>query len=106
MRKRTGTRYVPITISMLPDMVNDIEGELGRKQSRSEWIADAITKKLAGQGWNLVDDGDAVQWFVAFKGAMDRLGVKIDTMFYQIIESNCKEARQLDVETTTSTDEH
>ena len=97
---------MPITISMLPDMVNDVEGELARKQSRSKWIADAITKKLAGQGWNLVDDGDAVQWYVAFKSAMERLGVRIDAMFYQIIEQNCKDARDAHAKTTTSTDEH
>lgn len=50
MRRRTGTRYVPITISLQPEMVNDIEAELSRKQSRSEWIASAIEAKLNGEG--------------------------------------------------------
>ena len=45
-RRRTGTRYVPITISLKPSMVDDIEATLGPKQSRSQWIADAIAKKM------------------------------------------------------------
>lgn len=45
-RRRTGTRYVPITISLKPSMVDDIEATLGPKQSRSQWIADAIEKKM------------------------------------------------------------
>lgn len=45
-RRRTGTRYVPITISLKPSMVDDIEATLGPKQSRSQWIADAIVKKM------------------------------------------------------------
>lgn len=56
-RRRTGTRYVPITISLKPAMVDDIEAELGPKQSRSQWIADAIKKKLDGDdGIEGVDD--------------------------------------------------
>ena len=49
MRRRTGERYVPTTISLKPSMVNDIEAELRPKQSRSQWIADAIATKLAGE---------------------------------------------------------
>ena len=45
-RRRTGTRYVPITISLKPSMVDDIEATLGPKQSRSQWVADAIAKKM------------------------------------------------------------
>ena len=45
-RRRTGTRYVPITISLKPSMVDDIEATLGPKQSRSAWISKAITQKL------------------------------------------------------------
>lgn len=45
-RRRTGTRYVPITISLRPWMVDDIEAVLDAKQSRSQWIADAIKKKM------------------------------------------------------------
>lgn len=47
-RRRTGTRYVPITISLTPSLVNDIEAMLRPKQSRSQWIAGAIRKKLEG----------------------------------------------------------
>ena len=46
-RRRTGTRYVPITISLKPSMVDNIEVELGAKQSRSQWIAKAIDQKLS-----------------------------------------------------------
>ena len=45
-RRRTGTRYVPITISLKPSMIDEIEVQLGAKQSRSQWIADAINTKL------------------------------------------------------------
>ena len=45
-RRRTGTRYVPITISLKPSMIDAVEVELGAKQSRSQWIADAIDHKL------------------------------------------------------------
>ena len=47
-RRRTGTRYVPITISLTPSLVNDIEAMLRPKQSRSQWIAGAIRTKLEG----------------------------------------------------------
>jgi hypothetical protein len=46
-RRRTGTRYVPITISLTPSMINDIEAKLNAKQSRSQWIASAIEVKLS-----------------------------------------------------------
>jgi hypothetical protein len=46
-RRRTGTRYVPITISLKPSMIDEIEAKLNAKQSRSEWIAGAIEVKLA-----------------------------------------------------------
>jgi metal-responsive CopG/Arc/MetJ family transcriptional regulator len=49
-RRRTGTRYVPITISLKPSMVDDIEAMLGPKQSRSQWVADAIAKKMDHDG--------------------------------------------------------
>lgn len=45
-RRRTGARYVPITISLKPSMIDDIEAKLSPKQSRSQWIADAIGDKL------------------------------------------------------------
>jgi hypothetical protein len=50
-RRRTGTRYVPVTISLKPSMVDDIEAKLGPKQSRSAWIAKAIQNELK------IDDG-------------------------------------------------
>ena len=53
-RRRTGTRYVPITISLKPSMVDNIEVELGAKQSRSQWIAKAIESQLD-------DDGSAMR---------------------------------------------
>ena len=46
-RRRTGTRYVPITISLKPSMIDEIEAKLDAMQSRSEWIAGAIEVKLA-----------------------------------------------------------
>ena len=106
MRKRTGARYVPITISLLPAMVNDVEGELQRKQSRSMWIADAIRKKLDGDGWNLRDDGNAKQWLAAFKMAMDKFNVKIDAMFWQIIEQNVEQSHNqlMNVESEDASD--
>jgi len=102
MRKRTGTRYVPMTISVKPGMINEIEAELDTKESRSEWVCDAISKKLDGEGWNLVNDGNAINWFLAFRQAMDDHGVRIDMMFWEIIERNCREA----VAIKASTDEH
>lgn len=47
-RRRTGTRYVPITISLKPSLVDDIEAELSPKESRSQFISSAITAKLDG----------------------------------------------------------
>lgn len=59
-RRRTGSRYVPITISLKPSMVDDIEAVLNAKQSRSEWIAGAIEQKLDGDGL-LIRDASNVQ---------------------------------------------
>ena len=99
MRKRTGKRYVPISISLPMSMVNDIESELDAKQSRSEWIAEAIMNKMKPDDWNFVDNGDAVDWYQAFKRAMNEFGVKFDVMFWDILKQNCLESR-------ASTDEH
>ena len=49
MRKRTGKKYVPITISLENQIINELEMELKPKQSRSKWIADAIEQKLNGE---------------------------------------------------------
>ena len=45
-RRRTGARYVPITISLEPKLIDTIESKLAPKQSRSAWIAKAIQKEL------------------------------------------------------------
>jgi len=45
-RRRTGARYVPITISLQPSVVDRIEAQLGPKQSRSAWISKAILGQL------------------------------------------------------------
>jgi hypothetical protein len=45
-RRRTRSRYVPITISVKPAVVDDIEAELSPNQSRSKWISEAIDAKL------------------------------------------------------------
>lgn len=45
-RRRTGARYVPITISLEPKLIDTIESKLGPKQSRSAWIAKAIMAQL------------------------------------------------------------
>lgn len=56
-RRRTGTRYVPITISLKPSMVDDIEAELSPKQSRSQFISSAIQSKLDGDYERIEDIG-------------------------------------------------
>tara|TARA_Y100001938_G_C8072082_1_gene423737 strand:+ start:347 stop:607 length:261 start_codon:yes stop_codon:yes gene_type:complete len=53
MRRRTGTRFVPITISLKPAVVDDIETELSPGQSRSKWIAEAIDAKLHYMDYDL-----------------------------------------------------
>ena len=65
-RRRTGTRYVPITISLKPSMIDAIEVELGAKQSRSQWIADAIKDKLKLDEL-VVDVDDATTGFLISK---------------------------------------
>ena len=49
-RRRTGSRYVPITISLKPSIVDRIEAELGPRQSRSAWISKAILGQLDNDG--------------------------------------------------------
>ena len=51
MRNRTGTRYVPITISLM----TRLDQELSYKQSRSKWIAKAIEEKLSSGELDLED---------------------------------------------------
>lgn len=65
-RRRTGTRYVPITISLTPSLVNDIEAMLRPKQSRSQWIAGAIRTKLEGdEAGTYVSDASSKQLLLA-----------------------------------------
>lgn len=45
-RRRTGKTYVPISISLPSSLIQEIEIELGAKESRSKWIASAIESKL------------------------------------------------------------
>lgn len=54
-RRRTGERYVPITISLKPSMIDALESELNVKQSRSQWIAKAIQQRLDGNEIDLED---------------------------------------------------
>ena len=90
-RRRTGARHVPITIALKPSMVNDIEAQLDAKESRSAWIAAAIAKELAGESeWNVYRDGTAMHMFNVFKAKMEKEGVRIDHMFYDMIASNIR----------------
>ncbi len=97
-RRRTGTQYVPITISIPATMLNLIEMQLKPKESRSAWIAEAISKQLNGSDWNVAIDGTPSQMFHAFKHKMEEHNVKIDVMFYNMIQENIDRA-------TASTDE-
>lgn len=45
-RRRTGARFVPVTISLQPSMLDEIEAKLGPKQSRSAWIARCVRTAL------------------------------------------------------------
>ena len=65
-RRRTGTRYVPITISLKPAMVDDIEAELSPKQSRSQYIAAAIDAKLHGGGGVTIGEASDTMLMHAF----------------------------------------
>lgn len=85
-RRRTGARYVPITISLKPSMVDDVETKLNQKQSRSMWIADAIHDKLTKEQFDLVRDGTAAQMLNAFQQKCRSEGVHIDAMMWQVIE--------------------
>ena len=89
-RRRTGARYVPITISLKPSMIDDIEAELSPKQSRSQWIASAIDDKLRGDGAISVGDASALQLVVSLynRGLFSKS--MFDTLKFQI------EAKKLD----------
>lgn len=89
-RRRVNAKAVPITISLKPSMVADIEEQLTYKESRSEWIADAITAQLDDGKWSVVRDGNALQMFHAFKRKMTDEEVSIDLAFLELLENTIK----------------
>lgn len=92
-RRRAHVKHIPITISLLPSMVAQVEEKLTHKESRSAWIAKAIAKELAGETeYNLFRDGSAMHMFNAFKAKMEREGVQVDIMFYEMIKKNIESA--------------
>lgn len=90
-RRRTGTAYVPITISITPSMKNDIEAKLKPKQSRSKWIADAIKVKLEAN-----DDLDNLT-------TSDLL---IELLYRGVINNQTRWTLQKVADSKASTDEH
>jgi len=96
-RRRTGARYVPITISLKPSMVDEIETKLNANQSRSAWIAKAIMKELSGEAeFNTYRDGTPMHMFNLFKAKMDRHGIHIDSIMWDILEANCQASTVVD----------
>lgn len=89
-RRRTTSLYVPITISLKPEIVQAIEAELGPKSSRSRWIQEVLQKELYESGFDLQRDGTALNWFHAFKNAMDERNVRIDAIMWDILQANCE----------------
>ena len=65
-RRRTGARYVPITISLKPSMVDDIEAVLSPKQSRSAFVAGAVAEKLNGGHGLTIKDATTTQIMHAY----------------------------------------
>ena len=65
-RRRTGARFVPITISLKPSMVDDIEAMLSPKQSRSAFVAGAVAEKLNGGFGLAIKDAGTPQIMHAF----------------------------------------
>jgi len=65
-RRRVGEYFRPVTISLRPWMIAEIETLLGPKQSRSEWIASAIDAKLDDSGTKVADATD-LQLVVALR---------------------------------------
>ena len=93
-RRRVNSKYVPITISLKPSMVAEIEEQLSYKQSRSAWIANAIYNELDDGEWSVVRDGNAYQMFCAFKQKMLDEQVQLDAKLLEIIESTVKNCSQ------------
>lgn len=86
-RKRLGERTQAISITLPRSMLDDIDDNLTRKQSRSAWIAKAIDARLKSKRVDLADSQ-------IFMMALDRLPMKstVRSLLYEHI--------------TTSTDEH
>lgn len=57
-RRRTSEYYSPITISLLPSLIRDMEGEIKAKESRSQWIARAIEMRLEDSALRVRDAND------------------------------------------------
>lgn len=93
-RRRTGTGYKPITISLLPSLIAEIETRLSRKESRSAWIASAIEEKL-GTGTTTTRDATDKQLMYAFHNRICDCGGNNDC----ILLNNLNQLRAL-------TDEH
>lgn len=89
-RRRVNAKAVPITISLKPHLVSEIEEQLSYKQSRSEWIAAAIRAQLDDGDWSVVRDGNAFQMFCAFKQKMIDEEVSIDLTILELLENTIK----------------
>lgn len=76
-RRRTGTGYKPITISLLPSLIAEIETRLSRQQSRSAWIAKAIEEKLNSNVLTMRDASDK-QLMYAFHARICTCGGRDD----------------------------
>lgn len=93
-RRRTGTGYKPITISLMPSLIAEIETRLSRQQSRSAWIAKAIEEKLSS-GTTTTRDATDRQLMYAFHARICSCGGQDDC----ILLKNLNQLRAL-------TDEH
>jgi len=89
-RRRTGTQYVPITISVPATMLNLVEMKLKPKESRSAWIALAIEARL--------NDADALENASVF----DLLGW---LHFHGVINHQMRTMLQKQHDSKASTDE-
>lgn len=49
-RRRTEVRFIPITFSISPALLNEVDEQLRPLDSRSAWIVGAIEQRLNGGG--------------------------------------------------------
>ena len=76
-RRRTGKSYVPISISLPASLIEEVEVELGPKDSRSKWIARAIRSKLDDETISTtIADASTIQLLVVLRnrGLLDEVG--------------------------------